>query len=313
MFDDGPAHDLDFHHSMLMDQRRTQTFLDAILRSVRSGDVVLDIGTGTGVLAFFCCLAGAHRVYAVEQGQIMAVAQDIAVLNGFSERIVFVPGWAKDVELPEPVDVIVTETIGNAAFDEGIVAAVADARDRFLRPGGRIIPQTVSLVGALVEHRDIHDSVLGWSGEFYSLSFDALRRIAVNNPTSVDLEEGSLLTGAIELERVDLASARGGRIEIEAHVEALRDGAAHGLACWFDATIAEGLELTNAPPNRVPSWQQWILPFDSPVAVVEGSSLAVRLDVDARGETWEWAVSLDGVRAPSRDQWQSTQRGGWTL
>ena len=98
MFDDTASIALDFHHSMLSDGNRTNAFLNAILRTVSAGDVVVDIGCGTGVLSLFACLAGARKVFAIEQGPVLDVAREIAEANGYADRIEFLAGWSTEVE-----------------------------------------------------------------------------------------------------------------------------------------------------------------------------------------------------------------------
>ena len=110
MYDHTVVDTLDFHHSMLLDEVRTRTFLQAILRAVKPGDVVLDIGSGTGILALFACLAGASHVYAVEEGSVIEIAEQVCRDNGFEERVTFLQDWSTNVELPERANVLVTET-----------------------------------------------------------------------------------------------------------------------------------------------------------------------------------------------------------
>jgi len=123
----------DFHHSMLADEVRTSSFLRAITEVVKPGDVVVDIGSGTGVLSLFAAMAGASRVYSIEREPVIEIAGEIATRNGLSETISFIAGSSLEVEIPERADVLVTETIGNVGFDEGIVTWVADARRRLMR------------------------------------------------------------------------------------------------------------------------------------------------------------------------------------
>ena len=106
----------DFHHSMLVDEVRTSSFLRAILTTVKAG-----IGSGTGVLSLFAVMAGASRVYSIEREQIIEIAREIASQNGVSDSIVFIEGSPLEVEIPERADVLITETIGNVGFDEGII------------------------------------------------------------------------------------------------------------------------------------------------------------------------------------------------
>ncbi len=113
---------LDYHLSMLLDTARMQSYRRAIEASVQPGDVVVDIGCGTGVLSFMACEAGAKQVYAIEGGPVIELARELAIDNGFADRIEFLTGWSIDVGIPEPADVLITETLGNAGLDEGIIA-----------------------------------------------------------------------------------------------------------------------------------------------------------------------------------------------
>ena len=119
MYDKTPLQTLDFHRSMLVDEERCRSFMRAIFKTVRPGDIVLDIGSGTGILALFACLAGARHVYALEHDGVIEVARRICRDNGFGDRVTFVRDWSTNVELPERVDVVITETIGNIGFEEG--------------------------------------------------------------------------------------------------------------------------------------------------------------------------------------------------
>jgi len=119
---------------------RTDAFASAIARVVRPGDVVLDLGSGTGVLAILACRAGARKVFAVEQGHIADVAAMLIKDNGCADRVDVLHARSQDVELPERANVLVTETLGNLGFDEQILPAVLDARQRMLAPDARIVP-----------------------------------------------------------------------------------------------------------------------------------------------------------------------------
>ena len=156
---------LDYHQSMILDRNRVRAFQDAVDREVRPGDVVLDLGCGIGLLACLAARAGARRVYAIEEGPIAEVALQFIFENGFGDRVEMIRGLSTAVELPEPVDLVVSETIGNMGFDEGIVEWINDAHVRFLRPGGSIIPRKVETLVAAVEVPADYDFVDGWSGD----------------------------------------------------------------------------------------------------------------------------------------------------
>jgi protein arginine N-methyltransferase 1 len=279
----------DFHHSMLADETRTAAFLRAILATVRSGDVVVDIGSGTGVLSLFAAMAGASRVYAIEREPIIEVARDIASRNGLSEAIVFIEGSSLDVELPELANVLITETIGNSGFDEGISVWIADAKERFLKPNAVIVPQQVDAVASLVSVPRDYASIERWSQPLLTLDFEPLRRVALNNVLWTDLSPAAIVTSPAVVFGTDFTSEPESLLG-GVRVEALKDSVVHGIGLWFRSTLVAGISITNAPPNAVPSWDQGFLPLEEPVGVHAGESVCFEVSVSASGAEWTWQV-----------------------
>jgi protein arginine N-methyltransferase 1 len=134
--------DHEFHNVMLGDTVRMDAFKVAIQSQVKQGDVVVDLGTGTGILAKIALEAGASKVYGIEFNKdILDVAK--RDLKEFGDRFVPILGNSLNVELPERVDVIISETIGNFADNENCVLFLKDAKKRFLKDGGIMIPNSV--------------------------------------------------------------------------------------------------------------------------------------------------------------------------
>lgn len=109
---------------------------------------VLDVGTGTGILAFFALQCGARVVYAVEASDSSETAKSIAEANGYSDRIQIIHGKVEDIELPEKVDVIISEPIGFLLVHERMLESYVVARDKFLAPNGKMYPSVGSIVVA---------------------------------------------------------------------------------------------------------------------------------------------------------------------
>ena len=103
---------LNHHRLMLADRIRMETYEEAIRRRVRPGMRVMDLGTGTGILAMWAAKAGAE-VVAVEPHAVIEVAKALAEDNGLGEQITFVRADAKTLALDAPVDLVVTECMGN--------------------------------------------------------------------------------------------------------------------------------------------------------------------------------------------------------
>src|SRR5438552_5846570 len=126
------------HHRHLLDDRvRTTAFLRAIARVVCAGDRVADLGCGTGVLAIAARRAGAAAVWAIDRDPIVRVAAAIARDNGV-DGITFLEQHAKDVRLPAPIDVLISECFGPFAIGGTMIRAVTELRARSLAPGGRV-------------------------------------------------------------------------------------------------------------------------------------------------------------------------------
>lgn len=287
---DGSAVDtFDFHHSMLMDEVRVSSFLTAILATVKPGDVVVDIGSGTGVLALLAAKAGASHVYAIEREPIIEIAREIASLNRLSETIDFIEGSSLDVEIPDRADVLITETIGNVGLDEGIITWVADAKKRFLKRDASVVPRDVGVVASLVSVPQDYRLIDRWAQPVLTLDFAPLSRVARNNILWTDLSPAAIVTPPAVVFSTDFSS------EVESlsgsvRTEALNDAVVHGIGLWFRSMLTASITLTNAPPNEVPSWEHGFLPLDDPIEVRAGEPVAFEVSSSATGAEWTWKV-----------------------
>src|SRR5215813_5909517 len=142
----GRGHDapLDYHRRLLDDGHRLAAYERALRQVVRPGDVVLDIGAGTGILALLAARLGAARVHAVESMPIAAAARALARANGLGDRVVVHEADLREMPAVEPVDVVVGDFLGAFLADDLMLAAAA-AATRWLRPGGRFVPKSVEL------------------------------------------------------------------------------------------------------------------------------------------------------------------------
>jgi 2-polyprenyl-3-methyl-5-hydroxy-6-metoxy-1,4-benzoquinol methylase len=264
------------HVLMLNDATRVERYVEAIRTVVRPGDVVLDVGTGTGILAMAAVRAGARHVYAVEASGIGRVAQAMFEANGLAERITLVPGWSTQVDLPERADVMVSEIIGNEALGEHVLEVVLDAKKRLLKPGSRLIPSGLRVRGLAVtippdevEKRTFTaEAARAWT-ERYGLDFGPLARV----PPAADraffpwprrARDWPVLSEPAALVDIVFADALAPAVGGGTTVRATAAGRMNGLLVYFDLEIAPGVELTTHPhlaEDRC-SWRNgvWILP-----------------------------------------------------
>ena len=127
----------------------------AIRHALADGaSTVLDLGSGSGVLGLIAAQEGAARVYAVDIGPIIGPATDVAAASGFGSVIVPLQASSTEVDLPEPVDVVVCDQIGGFVHDAGVLEDFADARLRHLAPGASSFPPVFACSSPRLSARD---------------------------------------------------------------------------------------------------------------------------------------------------------------
>jgi hypothetical protein len=174
---------IQFHVEMLNDKSRTSGYIKTIRKIVHPGDVVVDIGTGTGIMAIAAAQAGARRVYAIEAGRIGEVARHLFAINGFADRITLLHGWSTKTWLPERADVLISELIGNEPLAEGVIGITRDARRRLLKPGARLMPSGIKLFGlpVMIPDRELNkltftpQTLQNWES-WYGITFGQLAK-----------------------------------------------------------------------------------------------------------------------------------------
>src|SRR5215470_5091059 len=291
--------------AMIADEARMNPYLEALRRSVKSGCVVVDLGSGTGIFALFACRFGARRVYAIEPTDAIQVAREIAAANGYADRIEFIQKLSTEVDLPERADVIVSDLRGTLPFLGRHISSVADARARLLRPGGTLISQRDDLRVAIVEAEETYDECLGpW--DKYEFDMTAARRIVTNSTgwriknvlPEIMLAEPRLWA------TLDYSTVSDPNVAGEMSFNVIRDGTAHGMLVWFDATVAEGLCFSNAPGVENPAkvYGKSFFPWSSPVELNDGDQVNVRLEARLVGDDYiyRWDTTIRSSAEPQR-------------
>ena len=285
---------LDIHRGLLQDRRRTNAFRDAIRRCVTPDSVVLDLGTGSGILALFAAEAGARRVFAIDATHSADLASFLTRHLGFGDRIQVFHEHSAKIELPEAADILVTETLGAFAFDERILSGVIDARARLLKPDAIIIPRRIELYLVPVDDASIYDArIKWWSGKAYGFDFSPLAVFASNMIFVGSIERGSFLAAPKIVIDADLAAVNSADVSGRVHFTAARAGTLYGFAGWFRAELADGIELSNELPGT--NWEHVFLPLESPVNVLPGTPIDVELEC-SDGVMWRWKGSIGEAR-----------------
>jgi len=274
---------------MLADSVRTGAYARALRKFVGPETVVADLGTGSGIFALLACRYGARRVYAVESDDWIHMAREIVQANGCADRIEFIQGRSTEITLPERVDVIVSDLHGRMPVFEHHLISIVDARRRFLKPAGVLIPEREALCAALIESQESYESAVGsWENNPYGLDLSPGRRRAVNDWYGSKTKPEEVLAEGRVWAELDYYRLEEPNVEGTVDWTLDRAGTGHGLALWFDSRLAEGVEFTNAPGSPETIYGTCFLPWAEPVELQAGDRVFVRLEADLAGHDYVW-------------------------
>eukprot|EP00419_Tripos_fusus_P012662 CAMPEP_0172666286 /NCGR_PEP_ID=MMETSP1074-20121228/7714_1 /TAXON_ID=2916 /ORGANISM="Ceratium fusus, Strain PA161109" /LENGTH=371 /DNA_ID=CAMNT_0013482651 /DNA_START=253 /DNA_END=1368 /DNA_ORIENTATION=+ len=293
---------------MLEDEVRTKAFRDAIFQACQ-GQVVLEVGCGTGILAVFAAQAGALKVIAVEASPDMAEhAQEVVEHNGCAEVVSVVTGYVEDVaeevdtlleeaNLDLKVGVLISEWMGFMLVCEGMFPSVAFARDRWLMEGGCMIPQVCKVCAAPFSHQQLIDRMTEyWKSRPYGVDLSCLACEALSQFLTQPVIEvvHETLAPATELLILDCSKATAEDVEdqcVSFECSISQAGPFHGFAVWFTCELLPGISFSTGPETVPTHWSQTLL-FLSPGS--EAFSLGVLPGNSIRGELY-WAVRGGGI------------------
>ena len=284
---------VDEHREYLSDAVRLEALAAGIREVVAPGSVVLDLASGTGILGLLACRAGAGRVYSVEMTGLIEVARQLAAANGYADRVRFVRGLSTQIALPEQVDAIVCDQIGHFGFEAGLLEYVGDARRRFLRPGGRIVPSRVDLFVGPVESAELSAQVEFWTQPVAGFDVSPARRWAAHTGYPTALQAGALLSRGVYALSLDTSVADSSAFSFEVTSIVERRGTLHGIGGWFHAELAPSVTLSNAPTASPRVGRRNVFfPIDRPVDVVPGDRVDVRMHIVPSESLVTWTVDV---------------------
>ncbi|KAL5144097.1 putative protein arginine N-methyltransferase 6 [Glycine soja] len=320
---------LGIHQEMIKDRVRTETYRDAIMQhqssiagkrglfSTEVGfsslsfpliiclQVVVDVGCGTGILSIFCAQAGAKRVYAIDASDIALQANEVVKANNLSDVIVVLHGRVEDVEIDEEVDVIISEWMGYMLLYESMLGSVINARDRWLKPGGLILPSSATLYMAPVTHTDRYSDSVDFWRNVYGIDMSAMvslaKQCAFEEPSVETITGENVLTWPHVVKYIDSYSVTVQELEsvtAKFKFNSMMRAPLHGFAFWFDVEFNghaisstnyqsttsfvdnhqmngsqrkrrtnpnEALVLSTAPEDPPTHWQQTLIYFYDPI------------------------------------------------
>ena len=271
---------IEYHRTLIADKVRNDAFYAALKRVIVPGkSVVADIGAGTGLLGLTASKLGAKEVYLFETAEVAGVAARILKANK-AKNCHLIPCHSTEFQDPLQADVIVSETLGNYAFEENIIDTLNDARVRFLKPGGVMIPGRITQYVAPVIVPRIHDELSAWDRVGRGLDLGVAKAMSLNNVYVRLLKDTELLGKGTSAEVWDT-------VDFSAKTKSDRKGDAtwtlsapvdiFGFAYWWRADLGGGMELSTAPAAPRTHWEQLYFPLLDPLKVLKDQSVTVSL------------------------------------
>ncbi len=294
--------DLSVHQVMLSDTVRTLAYERAIQAVVQPQHRVLDFGCGTGILSFFAHQAGAARIYAVDRAALILGAQAVARANNF-DRIEF-SFQDDEVSLPSAVDVIVSEWMGHFVFNESMLEPLVRLRDRYLRPGGTMIPRSISLNAAVVVDPAFHTRYSYFDSRPYGIDFSPLSELSFARTETRTLKPSQVAPTVIPLGTLDMSSCNGTPEVLFGSAVFPEPVTAVGLIGWFDVDLADGIAFGTGPFDPKTHWSQMGFPLRAPFPIVPGEPVEVEIEptpFDGDRRHWRWSLA-QGERRVEEDE-----------
>ncbi len=273
------------HEILLRDAVRNRAFYNALKKRVAADSVVLDIGAGTGIWAITAAKLGAKKVVAIETDELLiGLIKNLAREHGVEQKIETVCGKSLDVQLEKEFDLVISETVGYLGFDENIVEIMLDARRRFLKTGGAIIPETVALFAAAA-HLKTEQEIVPNGLPF---DFNRLAKLNLNSPRILNKKRDlKLITKPQRLIQTNLyrATKRPSLENLRAGWNVPNADSINCFVVWVESRLTGGVCFST---RRTTSW----LPNIYRIEPVEGGCNRVEFELSLTKASNYWTTTF---------------------
>ncbi|KAH7715069.1 CRE-PRMT-1 protein [Aphelenchoides avenae] len=280
------------HEEMLKDEVRTLTYRNAIYHNPHlfKGKVVMDVGSGTGILSMFAAKAGAKKVFAVEFSNMAVMSRKIIEDNGLSDIIEVVHGKIEDIQaLPggiEKVDVIISEWMGYCLFYESMLNTVLYARDKWLRTDGQgvLFPDRAKLFVCAIEDRQYKHDKIEWWDNVYGFNMSSIRQMAITEPLVDVVENAQVVTNNYVLKDVDLYTVTVDDLtfDSEFRLRCVRNDYVQALVTFFTVEFTKCHKRTGfstGPDCQYTHWKQTVFYLNDALTVKKNEEIVGHFSV----------------------------------
>eukprot|EP01006_Ploeotia_vitrea_P009944 TRINITY_DN25150_c0_g1_i1.p1 TRINITY_DN25150_c0_g1~~TRINITY_DN25150_c0_g1_i1.p1 ORF type:complete len:422 (-),score=73.72 TRINITY_DN25150_c0_g1_i1:464-1729(-) len=264
----------DFHYAMVNDFPRNEFYKQALAAVITPDSMVLEIGTGTGLLAMISAQLGAKWVVAIEANADMAnLARQNIHANNLDANIHIINKLSTQVherDLQQRANVLVSELFGTLLLGESAHTYIDDARKRLLTPNAAIVPQYGAQYASLIECDELDriTAVKGWGGldlsKLNSLKDTASVVFTKSYGFRFSTTKYTEIAAPFSILDVDFASVDVDEMEIEKHfkIKAAKSGIVHAIllhwACYSDKEHTHVMSThPEATRDNFPRDMQW--------------------------------------------------------
>jgi type I protein arginine methyltransferase len=286
---------------MIADRIRTGAFMEALRGAIRPGTVVMDIGTGPGVVAVQACQFGASHVYAIEPCEVIQVARDIAAANHYADKIEFFEDFSTKVSIPVQADLIISDLRGILPLFGRHIPSIIDARRRFLAPGGTLIAQRDKIWTAVVNVPEVYGKIVtAWDTRELGVDLTPARSKVLNEFRKVRVNPDQLLTSPQLWATLDYRTIEDPDVRGTVQWRTVRSGIGHGILVWFDMELADGVSFSNGPGTPEAIYGSAFFPWLEPMTLAEGQMVCVDLEAKLLEEDyfWRWNTWIESAERP---------------
>lgn len=275
-----------WHFEMLNDEQRNAAFQTALNNAITPDTVVLDIGSGTGLLAMMAARAGAKETITCEMLPPLAeLARDTVELNGLADRIVTLDHRSTSLvvgnQMKRRANLLVTETVDCGLLAEGIVSSIAHAKANLLTEDARIVPSAATVYGIVVESPRLRNLNCATTAAGFDVSLINRYATAHYFPVRLAAFEYTALTDPFEVFHFDFANGTIDPDRKKISVPAKRDGVGQCIVFWFNMQLDETTSISNEPGSTT-HWEQAIQCLEAEVPIQAGDTLAIQAEHDCR-------------------------------
>ena len=269
------------HEEMLKDKARTGAYQKAILGNsyLFKDKIVLDVGSGTGILSFFAAQAGAKHVYGIEYADIADYSIEIIKKNKMEQKITIIKSKVEEAELPvDKVDIILSEWMGYFLLYESMLDCVLFARDKWLKKDGVMFPDRAQMFLAGLEDRKYKYRKINSWNNIFGFNMNCIKEVAIAEPLIDSCKKEFIISSICKIYDIDLYKVKKEELDFMSgyQIEFNRNEIFNALVTWFNVSfnkVKNKVVLGTSPFDIKTHWEQTIFYIEDDVIVKKGQKL----------------------------------------